>query len=81
MAKGRSDTIARKSRPETGEEEISGLDPEYEGKQQEEDCPRNGGIRPLTTSEILTEKSRRDISTPGDGVLSSGDNDRDAATG
>lgn len=38
-------------------------------------------VRPLTTSEILTEKTRRDISTPGDGVLSSGDNDRDAATG
>lgn len=57
-----------------------GLDPEYDGARKEDD-PRVGGSHLLTTSEILTDRFRRDISTPGEGVLSSGDNDRDAATG
>lgn len=43
--------------------------------------PEEPKVRPLTTSEVLTEKDRRDTSTPGEGVLSSELNDRDAATG
>lgn len=39
------------------------------------------GLRVISTDEVMRGGPRRDLSTPGEGVLTSTQNDRDAATG
>jgi hypothetical protein len=52
------------------------------GKHAESSEPSaSSNVRPLTTNKVMEGGPKRDISTPGEGVLTSTLKDRDAATG
>lgn len=52
-----------------------------EGGKHAESSDASSNVRPLTTNKVMEGGPKRDISTPGEGVLTSTLKDRDAATG